>query len=80
LPPELENEGGAIFELPLRRADIADFLDGLAIETASRYLNMLRKVGIVPIENISTIRNMAMLFDACETSAQLGSGLFTATK
>jgi CRP/FNR family transcriptional regulator len=40
----------ARFELPLKRADIADFL-GLTIETVSRQLTKLRKAGIVEIEN-----------------------------
>lgn len=37
------------FEIPLRRADIADFL-GLTIETVSRHLTHLRKTGIISIE------------------------------
>lgn len=38
------------FDLPLSRADIADFL-GLTIETVSRQLTRLRTEGIVRIEN-----------------------------
>jgi CRP/FNR family transcriptional regulator len=38
------------FELPLSRADIADFL-GLTIETVSRQMTALRKDGIIQIEN-----------------------------
>jgi CRP/FNR family transcriptional regulator len=36
------------FEIPLERADIADFL-GLTIETVSRQLTLLRKAGIIDI-------------------------------
>jgi CRP/FNR family transcriptional regulator len=39
-----------VFELPLTRADIADFL-GLTIETVSRQLTRLRKSGVISIEN-----------------------------
>jgi len=37
------------FDIPLKRADIADFL-GLTIETVSRHLTRLRKSGIITIE------------------------------
>lgn len=37
------------FDIPLRRADIADFL-GLTIETVSRHLTHFRKAGIIAIE------------------------------
>jgi CRP/FNR family transcriptional regulator len=36
------------FEIPLERADIADFL-GLTIETVSRQLTLLRKAGVIDI-------------------------------
>lgn len=45
--PEAQKD--AVFELPLTRADIADFL-GLTIETVSRQLTMLRKDGVIAIE------------------------------
>ncbi|HWT59416.1 MAG TPA: Crp/Fnr family transcriptional regulator [Rhizobium sp.] len=42
------------FDLPLSRAEIADFL-GLTIETVSRQLTRLRKEGVIHIENIRHI-------------------------
>ena len=48
--PEAESDGEARFDLPLTRADIADFL-GLTIETVSRQLTKLRKDGLISVEN-----------------------------
>ncbi|MCG6856744.1 MAG: Crp/Fnr family transcriptional regulator [Salaquimonas sp.] len=45
-----DEAGQAVFDLPLTRADIADFL-GLTIETVSRQMTRLRKAGIIGIEN-----------------------------
>ncbi|MGI9402630.1 MAG: Crp/Fnr family transcriptional regulator [Rhizobiaceae bacterium] len=69
IDPEMENARESVrFELPLKRADIADFL-GLTIETVSRQLTKLRKAGIIEIENNRTviIPHLHMLRNACET-------------
>lgn len=52
----------ATFELPLTRADIADFL-GLTIETVSRQLTRLRADGVIRIENnrLVTVDSLARL-------------------
>ncbi|HWK66630.1 MAG TPA: helix-turn-helix domain-containing protein [Rhizobiaceae bacterium] len=51
-----------VFDLPLTRADIADFL-GLTIETVSRQMTILRKDGVIAIESNRhvTVRNMERL-------------------
>lgn len=50
----VQAEGVVQFDLPMRRADVADFL-GLTTETVSRTLTQLRKSGVIAIENVHTI-------------------------
>ena len=54
------------FELPLTRADIADFL-GLTIETVSRELTRLRTDGVIEIANKRhiSLTNVSRLEDLC---------------
>ncbi|MCB1383539.1 MAG: Crp/Fnr family transcriptional regulator [Notoacmeibacter sp.] len=63
-PNALDEDGPVTFELPLTRADIADFL-GLTIETVSRQLTKLRKDGVIEIENNRhvTVHDMLRLED-----------------
>ncbi|MCF6321180.1 MAG: Crp/Fnr family transcriptional regulator [Rhizobiaceae bacterium] len=63
------NDSSIGFEIPLKRADIADFL-GLTIETVSRQLTKLRKAGTIELENNRsvTIKDMNVLRNACEQS------------
>jgi CRP/FNR family transcriptional regulator len=53
-PTGQANGRGASFDLPLTRADIADFL-GLTIETVSRQLTQLRKDRVIEISNYRQI-------------------------
>lgn len=71
IDPEIEVQAGPVqLELPLKRADIADFL-GLTIETVSRQLTKLRKAGVIEIENhrLIIIPNIKKLESACETGS-----------
>lgn len=68
IDPEMDDASGPVrFELPLKRADIADFL-GLTIETVSRQLTKLRKAGVIEIENNRTVivPHLSSLNNACE--------------
>ncbi|WP_288426862.1 transcriptional regulator FnrN [uncultured Agrobacterium sp.] len=60
-----EKDDKSCFDLPLSRADIADFL-GLTIETVSRQMTRLKKEGIIQIENNRhiTVPNLDALNDA----------------
>ena len=46
---DMDDEGPVTFDLPLTRADIADFL-GMTIETVSRQFTKLRKEGIIQLD------------------------------
>lgn len=68
IDPELENnKSNTTVELPLKRADIADFL-GLTIETVSRQLTNLRKKGIIHINDRKSVEivDMEKLSDVAE--------------
>ena len=53
-PEREENERNIEIELPLKRADIADFL-GLTIETVSRQLTNLRKQGVIDVNDRKSV-------------------------
>lgn len=57
IDPERHDEPGHVveFELPLKRAEIADFL-GLTIETVSRQITKLRKSGVIELVNNRLVR------------------------
>ncbi len=54
--PDAETDGRAPlqFELPMTRADMADYL-GLTIETVSRQITRLKKAGLIDVANNRTI-------------------------
>lgn len=67
-PERPVEKGSIVIELPLKRADIADYL-GLTTETISRQLTHLRKAGIIEIEDRRriTIPSISALRHASET-------------
>lgn len=68
IDPSLDTEQGTAttFDLPLTRADIADFL-GLTVETVSRQLTKLRTDAVIEITNNRhlTIPDMSRLKNRC---------------
>jgi len=69
IDPEVDDltDGSCNFDLPLTRADIADFL-GLTIETVSRQLTKLRQQNVITIINNRhvTIPDIKLLRECCE--------------
>lgn len=60
-PESAEDSNQRQFEIPLKRADIADFL-GLTIETVSRQITKLRQSGVLKIDNrMIEVRDLARL-------------------
>jgi CRP/FNR family transcriptional regulator, anaerobic regulatory protein len=68
IDPEHAEQNVRHFELPLGRAEMADFL-GLTLETVSRQISKLRSLGIIIVTNNrhTEIPDMAALKAACET-------------
>ncbi len=64
--PETVPEDGATFDLPLSRTEMADFL-GLTIETVSRQLSKLRRIGIVQLHGTRGIEvfDLGALAELC---------------
>ena len=69
-PEARERDGEVQFEIPLKRADMADFL-GLTIETVSRQLTKLRQAQVIDLPNNRTVvvRNFGRLRNAAEGPA-----------
>ena len=71
IDPEAHDRNGEVqFEIPLKRADMADFL-GLTIETVSRQLTKLRQAHMIDLPNNRTVivQNFARLRQAAEGPA-----------
>jgi CRP/FNR family transcriptional regulator, anaerobic regulatory protein len=62
-------QAGAEFDMPLKRADMADYL-GLTVETVSRQMTRLKATGIIEIKGTRGIKlfSMARLADAAGQS------------
>lgn len=68
--PDAEAENGKVsFDIPFKRADIADFL-GLTIETVSRHMTKLRHAGVIVLSNNRNVEvpDMARLHGMTEQS------------
>lgn len=52
---ERADDPGASIHLPMTRVDIADYL-GLTIETVSRKINELKRLGVIDLETPTTVR------------------------
>lgn len=59
---ELDRDGNTVIELPIGRADMADFL-GLTLETVSRQMSKLRREGVIAVRGHRCvfIRDLATL-------------------
>ncbi|WP_045391022.1 Crp/Fnr family transcriptional regulator [Falsirhodobacter sp. alg1] len=66
IDPTTEGQGLSVFDLPLTRGDIADFL-GLTIETVSRQISQLRADRVISIEGVRrvTVPDLAALLARC---------------
>ena len=53
-PESTHRSGSVMFDIPLKRSDIADFL-GLTIETVSRQMTKLRHAGLINLINNRTV-------------------------
>lgn len=64
---ESTEAGEVVFQLPMTRTDIADFL-GMTIETVSRRFTALRKMGVIDLPQTTTvhIRDMVRLEELAE--------------
>ena len=64
---ESDENGEVVFQLPMTRTDIADFL-GMTIETVSRRFTALRKMGVIDLPQTTTVhvRDMVRLEELAE--------------